>query len=146
MFVHSVLQRFFERLPLLFYEGNAFAFTGNVEEDLLSIMSEHPMLEEGAKELLRKSNSDRRIVEKLLNEGKLIELEYKDHRYYVRKNPSRNGSLNDSKHITKIQCSSPVCWDTFVKVSFQHQRSYVVTDILCYEWTLYFQEKEDFLV
>jgi len=59
---------------LIGYEGNAFAFTGNVEEDLLSITSVHASWE---------------IVEKLLDEGKLIELEYENHRYYMRKIPSR---------------------------------------------------------
>jgi len=35
------------------YEGNAFASTGNVEEDLLSITAVHPMREEGVKKLLK---------------------------------------------------------------------------------------------
>jgi len=74
---------------LIGYEGNAFAFTGNVEEDLLSITSVHPMREEGVKELLKKANASWEIVEKLLDEGKLIELEYENHRYYMRKIPSR---------------------------------------------------------
>ena len=34
---------------LIGYEGNAFAFTGNVEEDLLSVTSVHPMREEEMK-------------------------------------------------------------------------------------------------
>lgn len=31
---------------LIGYEGNAFAFTGDVEEDLLSITAVHPMRED----------------------------------------------------------------------------------------------------
>ena len=74
---------------LIGYEGNAFAFTGNVVEDLLSITSVHPMREEGVKELLKKANAGWKTVENLLEEGKIIELEYGDHKYYMRKIPSR---------------------------------------------------------
>ena len=52
---------------LIGYEGNAFAFTGNVEEDLLSISSVHPMREEGVAELLSKAGSDWSVVRKLLD-------------------------------------------------------------------------------
>ncbi|EEB74993.1 radical SAM protein [Thermococcus sp. AM4] len=74
---------------LIGYEGNAFAFTGNVEEDILSITSVHPMREDALKELLRKANADWSVVEKLINEGKLIELEYNGRRFYMRKLRSR---------------------------------------------------------
>ena len=58
-------------------------FTGNVEEDLLSVTSVHPIREGGVKELLRKANSSWEVVEKLLNEGKLIELEYEGHYIFI---------------------------------------------------------------
>ena len=74
---------------LIGYEGNAFASTGNIEEDLLSITSVHPMREEGVNELLRKVNASWKVVEKLLKEEKIIELEYENHKYYMRKIPSR---------------------------------------------------------
>ena len=74
---------------LIGYEGNAFAFTGNLEEDLLSITSVHPMREEGVKELLKKANASWGVVKNLLDKGKIIELEYEDHKYYMRKLPSR---------------------------------------------------------
>ncbi len=74
---------------LIGYEGDALVFTGNVEEDLLSVTSVHPMREGGVKELLRKANASWEVVEKLLDEGKLIELEYEGHRYYMRRLPSR---------------------------------------------------------
>jgi len=63
--------------------------TGNIEEDLLSITSVHPMREEGVNELLRKVNASWKVVEKLLKEEKIIELEYENHKYYMRKIPSR---------------------------------------------------------
>ena len=70
---------------LIGYEGNAFAFTRNIEEDLLSITSVHPMREEGVKELLKKADADWKVVEKLIREGKLIEIEYQGKKYYMRK-------------------------------------------------------------
>lgn len=74
---------------LIGYEGNAFAFTGNVEEDILSITAVHPMREDALRELLKKANVDWATVEKLIEEGKLIELEYGKKRFYMRKLKSR---------------------------------------------------------
>lgn len=70
---------------------NAFAFTGNVEEDLLSIMAVHPMPREAGTEFLKKANVGWPIIEKLLCEDKLIELNYEGNRYYMRKLLSRRG-------------------------------------------------------
>ena len=72
------------------YEGNAFGFTGNVEEDLLSITSVHPMRQDGVKEFLSKAKSDWEIVEKLIKENKLIEVKYKRKKFYIRKFPINN--------------------------------------------------------
>ncbi len=69
------------------YEGNAFAFTGNIEEDLLSITSVHPMREEGVNEFLTKAKGDWDIIEKLIAEDKLVETTYRDKKFYIRKLP-----------------------------------------------------------
>jgi wyosine [tRNA(Phe)-imidazoG37] synthetase (radical SAM superfamily) len=61
---------------LIGYEGDAFAYTGDIEEDLLSITSVHPMREEGVKNLLLKANSDWSLVDRLIKEKKLLELDY----------------------------------------------------------------------
>jgi len=74
---------------LIGYEGNAFAFTGNVEEDLLSITAVHPMRKEAVIEFLKKAKTDWQCVERLLQKGELIELEYEGNLYYMRKLPSR---------------------------------------------------------
>jgi wyosine [tRNA(Phe)-imidazoG37] synthetase (radical SAM superfamily) len=74
---------------LIGYEGNAFASTGNIEEDLLSITSVHPMREEAVKKILSKANSEWTVIKTLLNKGSLIEIEYENHKYYMRKLPSR---------------------------------------------------------
>jgi wyosine [tRNA(Phe)-imidazoG37] synthetase (radical SAM superfamily) len=79
---------------LIGYEGNAFAFSGNVEEDLLSITAVHPMRKEAVEAFLKKDRTTWRVIEKLLEENKLIELEYEGNKYYMRKLPSRRKSSN----------------------------------------------------
>lgn len=70
---------------LIGYEGNAFAFTGNVEEDLLSIMSVHPMREDAVNEFLEKAKADPTTAKRLVKEGKLVDTHYKDRIFYIRK-------------------------------------------------------------
>jgi wyosine [tRNA(Phe)-imidazoG37] synthetase (radical SAM superfamily) len=74
---------------LMGYEGNAFASTGNFEEDLLSITAVHPMRKEAVKKLLEKAVADWQVVEKLLREHRLVELEYEGNTYYMRKLPHK---------------------------------------------------------
>ena len=70
---------------LVGYEGNIFTLTGNIKEDLLSVMSVHPMREEAIEELLKKANASWRIVDELLRDGELVRLEYEGKVYYKRK-------------------------------------------------------------
>lgn len=70
---------------LIGYEGNAFAHTGDVEDDLLSITSVHPMKKEAVDEFLKKDDSSWDVIEKLILENKLIETEYKGEKFYIRK-------------------------------------------------------------
>lgn len=87
--INMACQIFSEKLRrveyLIGYEGNAFAFTGNVENDLLSITAVHPMREEGVNEFLSKANSSWDVIEKLVKEGKLVETEYRGKKFYMRK-------------------------------------------------------------
>lgn len=93
--VNTAFRAFSEKLGesrieyLIGYEGNAFAFTGNVEEDLLSITAVHPMRKEAVEEFLKKARANWYVIEKLLEENKLVELEYEDNKYYMRKLPGR---------------------------------------------------------
>ncbi len=70
---------------LIGYEGNAFAFTGDVEEDLLSITSVHPMREDAVSEFLARAGADWPVVRKLIKQGRLIETGYEGRKFYVRK-------------------------------------------------------------
>lgn len=74
---------------LIGYEGNAFASTGDIEEDLLSITAVHPMREDAVRELLRNDDGDWEAVDLLISEGKLVELDYLDNKFYMRRISSR---------------------------------------------------------
>jgi hypothetical protein len=78
---------------LIGYEGNAFAFTGNVVKDLLSITAVHPMRQDAVNEFLRKANADWTVIEKLLRDDNLVELDYEGNQYYMRKLSSRTDAL-----------------------------------------------------
>ncbi len=88
--INTAFQAFSKKLGanrveyLIGYEGNAFAFTGRVEEDLLSITAVHPMRKEAVEEFLRKAYADWNVIEKLLREGKLVEVDYEENTYYMR--------------------------------------------------------------
>lgn len=82
---------------LIGYEGNAFAFTGNVEENLLSITSVHPMREDAVNELLKKAKSDWKIIIKLVAKNKLVETEYGNQKFYMRKLPASRRDISFTK-------------------------------------------------
>lgn len=73
---------------LIGYEGNAFASTGEVEDDLLSITSVHPMRQEAVMEFLKKADANWGVVERLVKENKLTETEYQGRKFYMRKLPN----------------------------------------------------------
>lgn len=69
---------------LIGYEGNEFAYTGDIEADILSITSVHPMREDAVKEYLKKAGGDFSIIEKMVVENKIIVSEYNKERFYLR--------------------------------------------------------------
>lgn len=69
---------------LIGYEGDAFALTGDVRQDLLSITAVHPMRESAVRELLERANADWSLVDALVAEHKLKQVEYIGNRYYMR--------------------------------------------------------------
>ena len=70
---------------LLGYEGNAFASTGDAEQDLLSITAVHPMREDAVEQLLTKAGANRDLVEGLIRQDKLVEISYGGRRFYLRR-------------------------------------------------------------
>jgi wyosine [tRNA(Phe)-imidazoG37] synthetase (radical SAM superfamily) len=86
--INVAFQVFHEKLDqveyLIGYEGNAFAFTGNVEEDLLSITSVHPMRESAVREFLKKAGADWSVTHQLIAQSKLVEADFEGQKFYLR--------------------------------------------------------------
>jgi wyosine [tRNA(Phe)-imidazoG37] synthetase (radical SAM superfamily) len=86
--VNTAFQIFDEKIDqveyLIGYEGDAFAFTGNVENDLLSITSVHPMRESAVNDFLAKAGKDWTIVDRLISKSKIVETAYKGQKFYLR--------------------------------------------------------------
>lgn len=70
---------------LIGYEGNKFSSTGNLEKDLLNITAVHPLKEEAVAELIKKTGSEWKDIERLIAEAKIIETEYGGEKYYLRR-------------------------------------------------------------
>jgi len=87
--VNRAYQLFRAKLPvvelLVGYEGNAFAATGDPENDILSITAVHPMRPEAVGDLLERSGAGWEVVRKLLDQGRLKEVGYGGNLFYLRK-------------------------------------------------------------
>jgi wyosine [tRNA(Phe)-imidazoG37] synthetase (radical SAM superfamily) len=76
---------------LIGYEGNAFASTGDVERDLLSITAVHPMREDAVDEFLaqaqpaQSAEANWTVIRRLVAQDQLVEMEYEGHRFYLRR-------------------------------------------------------------
>ena len=90
--VYQTLSQQLDSVELLTrYEGNAFASTGNLVEDLLSITSVHPMREDAVQELLSRGGADWKLVQGLLDERQLVQTEYQGRKFYVRRLEQKPG-------------------------------------------------------
>jgi wyosine [tRNA(Phe)-imidazoG37] synthetase (radical SAM superfamily) len=92
--INTAYQVFAKRLSgveyLIGYEGNAFACTGNVQEDLLSITSVHPMREEAVTKFLENAGTGWETVQHLIEKRDLVELKYQGKKFYMRRLPAHN--------------------------------------------------------
>lgn len=70
---------------LIGYEGNAFAFTGDIEKDLLTITAVHPMRKEAVDTLLSRAGTTWAVVDRLVAQGYLAETNYDGHVFYLRR-------------------------------------------------------------
>ncbi len=61
-----------------------FSHTDNFEQELLSITSVHPMKRDAVARLLKKANLGWSVVRELMNQHKVIEVEYNGQKYYQR--------------------------------------------------------------
>ncbi|MFC2037267.1 radical SAM protein, partial [Chloroflexota bacterium] len=76
---------------LVGYEGNAFAFTGDVEEDLLSITAVHPMRGDAVSAFLVRAGAEWAAVHRLVAQDQLVEAEYEGHKFYLRRLGKHSG-------------------------------------------------------
>ncbi|MCX6843611.1 MAG: radical SAM protein [candidate division WOR-3 bacterium] len=70
---------------LIGYEGDAFASTGDVGNDLLSIAAVHPMRKEAVSAFLSRTGSTWEVVERLVAQGDVAETQYEGHQFYLRR-------------------------------------------------------------
>jgi wyosine [tRNA(Phe)-imidazoG37] synthetase (radical SAM superfamily) len=70
---------------LLGYEGTAFSFTGDVQEDLLSITAVHPMREDAVEHFLAKAGSSWELIDELIRQEKMVETQHEGKRFYLRR-------------------------------------------------------------
>jgi wyosine [tRNA(Phe)-imidazoG37] synthetase (radical SAM superfamily) len=69
---------------LLGFAVESFGSTGDIERDLLSITSVHPMRESEIKKYLKKTEKDWQVIEHLIHEKKLIQTVFGEQKFYVR--------------------------------------------------------------
>lgn len=64
-------------------ETGSFASTGETEADLLDVMAVHPMREDSVRDLLAKAGAGWEIVQRLLDEGRIVAVEHAGRRFYM---------------------------------------------------------------
>jgi len=74
---------------LIDYEGNQFGYTGSVEDNLLSIMSVHPMREDSVNLFLAEAKSSHSVIDKLIKQNKIVKTKYKG-KFFFRRNLNKN--------------------------------------------------------
>ena len=78
---------------LIGYEGDAFAFTGDVEEDLLAITAVHPMREDAVTAFLARAGAGWAVVHRLVTQDQLVEAEYGGHKFFLRQLREHSGGV-----------------------------------------------------
>lgn len=70
---------------LVGHEGDDFASSGSVEEDLLGTTAVHPMRAAAVRAHLSRFGASWKVVERLISRGELIATEYEGQTFYVRR-------------------------------------------------------------
>jgi len=86
--VARAFQIFSEKIPhvelLVEPEGDDFAVSGDIQQDILSISSVHPLSKQKLRKMLEKANTDWSVVDDLLQRKMLKRLRYQDQDFYIR--------------------------------------------------------------
>jgi wyosine [tRNA(Phe)-imidazoG37] synthetase (radical SAM superfamily) len=87
--INRAYQVFSEKIQhveyLIGYEGDAFAYTDDIEKDILSITAVHPMRKEALSKLLSRAGAAWDLVDRLVAGGDLTVSEYEGHVFYLRR-------------------------------------------------------------
>lgn len=70
---------------MLGFEGTQMGISGNAVDDILSICAVHPIREDSMRELLTKNHAEWKILKMLIDEGRVVETEYDEMKFYIRK-------------------------------------------------------------
>lgn len=86
--LHEIMQVCSDQIPFMHFlfetEVGDFISTGNLIEDILSITAVHPLREEALREMVSKAGGTWKLVEDLLATNKIVCINYRDERYYLR--------------------------------------------------------------
>lgn len=85
--LNNAYQTLAKRLPqveyLISYEGDAVTYTGDIQQDLLSISAVHPLRKSAVQSLLDQAETDWQVVDQLVADGKLVKTEYQGECFYL---------------------------------------------------------------
>ena len=74
---------------LIGYEGNEFTYSGDAEQELLSILSVHPMRKEAVEQFLKKAHNNWSLIERLIKNQQIVKHRLEKHIYFSKKLPKR---------------------------------------------------------
>ncbi|RQV92281.1 MAG: radical SAM protein [Calditrichaeota bacterium] len=84
--VWQIISPKIKRVELLTgYEGNAFASSGDIKKDILSITAVHPMRQDAVDEMLSRFNKKWELIDQMIEDNELIKANYDNHNFYLRK-------------------------------------------------------------
>ncbi len=87
---YNVFREKIDQVELLIgYEGNKFASSGNVRNDILDITAVHPMKEEAVREMLAKTGEDWSVVSRMIENNEIIDTRYGGNRFFIRVHKGR---------------------------------------------------------
>ncbi len=67
------------------HADNAFAASGDFQEDILSITAVHPMRWDAVYELMKKSDGSEERLHGMVDQGLLLRIHFNQNDYYLRK-------------------------------------------------------------
>ena len=69
---------------LVEYEGDNFATSGNIRDELLRIISVHPLRKETVDRLLKSADAGHEVIDALIREKKMRMTQYQGNKFYIR--------------------------------------------------------------